>query len=528
MKKAIRYVFLGTVLAALVLASVGVASAQAPTAYYVGFQIQNLSTTNTATVSAAYYNQNGTGGDADPANYVQTISIPAGRSKTVICSLNSDLSSDILAPPPAIRGATSWAGSVILSSDQEIVAIANEAASVNSPYGSASYDGVPASDLASTVYAPLISKLGQPDTTINIQNPNASSVSVVVQYTTGGVYGQNHTAAAVSVPGHGSQIWEVPAGALDTNGRFLGSAKITSTGGNVAVVVDEIYSTNTPEALRYNARQSYNGFAGGASTVVAPLIQKNDYGVWYAGVQVMNLGPGNATVKVTYKGVTGSGTDAACTPSTATPAAGLSEPTFTLAANESQTILTEFGGAAFNAGGLNSVALASYGCFRGAATVQVTSGTGQVAAIVSVAGQSSPQLAVYRAFDPAAATTTVNVPLIQKYLGVAGANGWSTGVQVANLGTASTTVTGQFNVTCGGTAETVTDSATVAAGSSETFLQLNGWPYGALGTRQDCLGSATFTSSGGQPIVAVVQQSFFGSGNPFTGDVLLAFEAFNQ
>jgi hypothetical protein len=507
---------ISAVLLALVVGSigfVGAAGAQAPTAYYVGFQIQNPSTTTEAVVIVEYYNQDGSG--APNADYVQQITVPAGKSRTVITTLNSDLSNEILAPPAAIRGATSFAGSVIISSSEKVVAIANEAASVNNPYGSASYNGIPQEDASATVYAPLITKIGQPDTTINIQNPNNAQVSVQIQYTPG-VYGQSFT-ESFTLPAKGSDIREVPSGALDNSGRFLGSAKVTATGGNVAAVVDEIYTA--PGQARHNARQSYNGFAGGADKVVAPLIQKNDAGVWYTGLQVMNLGPGSATVKVTYNGLRGSGTSTSCNPTTAV--AGLTEPNFTLAENASKTILTEFGGA------LDSVALANVGCFRGAATVEVVNGTGQVAAIVSVAGENIPQLAVYRTFDPTSATTKLSVPLIQKYLGVAGSNGWSTGVQVANLGGGTTTVNATFNVTCDGTAQTVTDSASVSADSSVTFLQLNGFPTGSLGTRQNCLGSATFESTGA-PIAAVVQQSFFGSGNPFTGDVLLAFEAFNE
>ena len=511
MRKLIRMLGLSGIVLALLFSMVGVVSAQAPTAYYVGFQIQNLSATETATVGISYYKQDGTGASTD-SDYQQTISIPAGKSKTVICSLNSDLSSDILAPAPAVRGASQFVGSVIISSDQEIVAIANEAASVNSPYGSASYDGVASDDLAGTLYAPLIAKLGQPDTTINVQNPNSTSVDVVVDYVAGSL-GTDYTAPALTLPGYGSAIIEVPSNALN-NGKFLGSAKITASGGDIAAIVDAIFAVNAPSALRYNARQSYNTFGGGATKVVAPLIQKNDNGVWYTGLQVMNLGPGSAEVKVSYSGLQGSGN----VPDT--PVSGVSEPNFTLNVNESKTILSEFGGA------LDSDALSGYGSFRGAATVEVVSGTGQVAAIVSVAGEGKADVAYYSAFDPSAATETVNVPLIQKYLGTSGANGWSTGVQVANLGSATTTVTGTFNVTWNGTSETVVDTVNITQDSSETFLQLNGWATGALGTRDGCLGSAVFTAQ--EPIVAIVQQSYFGSGNPFTGDVLLAFEAFNK
>lgn len=519
MKMVIKLALVSTMLLALVLSTMGAVSAQAPTAYYVGFSMSNLSTTNSATVVVSYYKQDGTGASTD-SNYTQTIIIPPGRSKTVICSLNTDYTSDILAPAPAVRGSTSFVGSVIISSDQPIVAIANEAASVNSPYGSASYGGIAQDELRATLYAPLIAKLGQPNTTINIQNPNPDSVSVVIDYVKG-AYGNNYTAPAQTIPGYGSVIIPVPAGALDGSGRFLGAAKITSTGGSIAVVVDAIYATSTPSAARYNARQSYNAFPAGATRVVAPLIQKNDAGVWYTGLSVMNIGPGSAEVRVSYSGQRGTGTDSSCTPNT--PVSGLVEPTFTLGVNESKTILTEFGGS------LNSVALAGLDCFRGAATVEVISGTGTLNAIVSVAGQNLPAVAIYRAFDPAAATTALYVPLIQKYLGGGGATrGWSTGIQVANLGVTTTTITGTFNVTCsGGTPETVVDVAyNVAAGSSVTFLQLNGFPLGSLGTRVNCLGSASFIAD--QPIAAQVQQYFFSSPSPFTGDTLMAFEAFNR
>jgi hypothetical protein len=492
-------------------------SAQAPTGYYVGFQIQNLSSTQTATVLIQYYKQDGTGGSGD---YQQTITIAANRSKTIICSLNSDLSSEILAPAPGVRGSSTFAGSVIISSDQPIASIANEAASVNNPYGSASYNGLSDADLSEVIYAPLIAKLGQPNTTINIQNPNSSQISVVVDYVPG-TYGVSYTTPSINIEGYGSRIWEVPANALDTNGRFLGSAKITSTGGKIAVVVDAIFASNSPSPSRYNARQSYTAFKSGSTKAVAPLIQKNDGGVWYSGIQVMNLGPGDATVQITYNGKQGTGTDVSCNPTT--DALGLTEPSFTLEENKSKTILTEFGGS------LNSSALAGLDCFRGAANVEVTSGTGKVVVIVSVAGQNSPQVSYYRGFNPDLATSTIVVPLIEKYLGVPGANGWSTGVQIAHVGTGDAIIDASFNVTCNGSTETVTESSDpVPAGSSTTFLQLNGFPLGSLGTRQNCLGSAVFIARDSKPIVGIVNQSFFGSGNPFVGDVLLTFEAINQ
>ena len=495
---------------------VGVASAQAPTPYYTSITLANTSDTEDANVVVVFYNQDGSG-PPDP-DYMMSFTIGPGKSKTIINNLNSDLSADILAPPPAIRGATSWAGNAVVYSDQPVMSISNEAASVGSPYGSAAYNGVSEEDLAALYYAPLIAKIGQPDTTINIQNPSSSPVSVTVEYVKD-VYGVDYTAAPVVLPGNGSAIWPVPSAALDGSGRFLGSAKVTADG-DIAMVVDAIFTANTPVAQRYNARQSYTGFSDGAAKVVAPLIQKNDNGVWYSGLSVMNLGPGSATVRVTYSGLEGTGTDTSCIPNT--PASGLTEADFSLDENGSKVIITEFGGA------LDSVALAGVDCFRGAATVEVIAGTGEVVAVVSVAGQNRADVAYYRAFDVGTATDTVKVPLILKYLGVPGANGWCTGIQIANLDTIPTTVTGTFNVSCDGTPEIVVDAVEVGPGSSQTFLQANGYPVGSLGTRQNCIGSATFTSSGGSPIVGTANQTWFGGGNPYTGDVLLISEAFNQ
>jgi len=505
----------GAVLVALML--MGVAGAQAPTPYYTSITLANTSDTEDANVVVVFYNQDGSG-PPDPG-YSMALTIGPGKSKSIINNLNSDLSADILAPPPAIRGSTSWAGNAVVYSDRPVLSIANEAASVGSPYGSAAYNGLLEEDLSPEYYAPLIAKIGQPDTTINIQNPSSSPVSVTVEYVGGDVYGVDYTAAPVVVPGNGSAIWPVPTGALDGTGRFLGSAKVIADG-DVGVVVDAIFSASSPNSQRYNARQSYTGFSGGATKVVAPLIQKNDSGVWYTGLSVMNLGPGSATVRVTYSGLEGTGTDTSCIPNT--PASGLTEADFSLDENGSKVIITEFGGA------LDSVALAGVDCFRAAATVEVVGGTGQVVAIVSVAGQNKADTAYYRAFDPATATDTVKVPLILKYLGVPGANGWCTGIQIANTDTISTTVTGTFNVSCDGTPEIVVDAVEVGPDSSQTFLQANGYLVGSLGTRQNCIGSATFTASGGSPIVATVNQTWFGGGNPYTGDVLLISEAFNQ
>lgn len=84
---------------------VGVAAAQAPTPYYTSMTLANTSDTEDANVVVVFYNQDGSG--PPDSDYSMAFTIGPTKSKTIINNLNSDLSADILAPPPAIRGATS-------------------------------------------------------------------------------------------------------------------------------------------------------------------------------------------------------------------------------------------------------------------------------------------------------------------------------------------------------------------------------------------------------------------------------------
>jgi hypothetical protein len=87
----------------LTLIVAGSAYAQGIT-YNTGFQVQNLGT-GTATITITYYNQDGT------IAATQSDSIPAGGSKTYFGSI------------PVSDG---FNGSVVISSDQPVAAIANE------------------------------------------------------------------------------------------------------------------------------------------------------------------------------------------------------------------------------------------------------------------------------------------------------------------------------------------------------------------------------------------------------------------
>ncbi|MCI0398876.1 MAG: hypothetical protein L0322_28640, partial [Chloroflexi bacterium] len=145
------------VLAAALLLLVPAAGAQGGLSYNAGFQVQNLSDTNDATINITYYDQDGS------VNTTVTDTVDAGSSNTYF----------------PIHAGAGFNGSVVISSDQPVAAITNILANGVS-YG-ASYGGFSAG--ANAVSLPLVMKANSGFSTwFNVQNAGASATTVTVEY----------------------------------------------------------------------------------------------------------------------------------------------------------------------------------------------------------------------------------------------------------------------------------------------------------------------------------------------------------
>ncbi len=402
--------------------------------YRSGFQVQNLENAE-ATIVIEYYNQDGT-----KATTVDD-TIPALGSKTYF----------------PIHPDEGFNGSVVISSDRQIAAIANLLAEGAVNAGSAS---IGFSAGATAVNLPLIMRGNAGfDTFFNVQNAGSATTHVTVTYYPGSAGNAGVT-----------EEWDIPPGAAHTFDQatnaalgdlFIGSARVESDGQPVVATVEQVGSGNIKTLL------GYNGFTAGSSTVVAPLIQANNAG-FFSGIQVQNVGTTTASVTVTYgPNVAGSFAPA---PESAAVEPGASHTFIQLGGQWTQT-------------------------YVGSATITNAEGQPLVAIVNQLKMGALSFGSAYEGFDPAAATSTASAPLV-----MANNYGYFTGIQVQNVGGADPCeVTVTYSPNTVGAWSPAPESASIPAGASNTFLQLGGqWS-------ERYVGSATITGAGCN-IVAIVNE----------------------
>lgn len=441
---------LGLLLAVVMLASVLAipASAQGIT-WTSGFQVQNLST-STANITVSYYNQDGSKAISDVSDTIAAMS-----SKTYY---------PIAAPD-------GFNGSVVVSSDQPVVAIANTLG--NSPQYAASTEGFSAG--ATSVKLPLIMR-GNAGyyTWFNVQNTGAADASVTVQYVPGSD-GTAYTSPAVTVKPGAAYTFN-QRDMIQLGSKFVGSAVVTSSQPVVATVM-QVGET-------YKNMMGYNGFAAGSVKVSMPLIMSNNSG-YYTGFQVQNVGGGTANITVQY------GTN--LVPGF-TPAAEVA----TLAPNASATFLQNTGQWASPK-------------YIGAATI--TSDQPVVAIVNQVKMTGVVQGTAYNGFDPALATNKVSAPLI-----MANNSGYYTGIQVMNVGDTSCNITVTYGPNTAGAFAPAPEYGSLAPGNSFNSIQ-NGGAWGA----NRYVGSCSVTADPGAKIVMIVNQVWPAA----PGDQFMTYDGFN-
>lgn len=414
-----------------------------------GFQVQNLASSDAAVV-ISYYNQDGTTAIPDVSD-----TIPAMSSKTYY---------PIAAP-------SGFNGSVVISSNEELVAIANTLG--DSPQYAASTESFSAG--ATSVKLPLLMRNnGGYYTWFNVQNTGSADASVTVQYVAGSS-GSDHTTSAVTIkPGAAATFDQHDLTSLGTT--FVGSAVVSSTQPVVASVmqVGEIYKN----------MMGYNGFIGGSTQVNMPLIMANNSG-FYTGFQVQNIGTMATPVTVTY-GTNIGGTFA--------PAV----ETATLQPNESTTFLQNTG----------QWATPKY---VGSATITADQ---PVVAIVNQVKVTGVALGTaYDGFDPDAATNKASAPLI-----MANNSGYYTGVQIMNVGDSTAPVTVTYAANIAGTYAPPVETTTLEPGDSYNSIQNAGsW------TGNKYVGGLTAEAPDGAKIVMIVNQIWPAA----PGDQFMTYNGFN-
>lgn len=183
--------------------------------------------------------------------------------------------------------ANGFAGSAIVNADQDMCITVNQTSSTSAM----SYEGQPSG--GKIVNLPVITNnaYGGWTTGINIMNASSSYSTVTIAYYVSGgwfVGVQTNTLAPYA-------YWGVSNASSGLSNGFIGTAVVTTTQW-AAVVVNETNST-TGGAISY---RGVGAKTPGPVSLALPVILNNAYGGWTTGVNVMNTGTSNAQVTINY------------------------------------------------------------------------------------------------------------------------------------------------------------------------------------------------------------------------------------
>ncbi len=380
--------------------------------YTSGIQLMNVST-SPGTVSFTYYNTS----TGLQEGSVATDTIAAGESKNYYPHPNPGFS-----------------GSLVISSDVEMAAVSN----IQTPDGSAraSYIGVNAG--SNSVYLPtLMTKNGQNDTWISIQNTGGSDATVSIDYSdcTSG-----EPTGIVIKSGASKQI----NNATETcHSSKIFSGVITSNQPVAAVVLQE----------KPGVMYAYTGLTNtGSTNPVMPTVTFNNSNN-QTGIQIQNTGGSSTNVTITYVPALVGGFGSSCT------------ETQTVAAGASVT----FGWPAFvspaPAGYTGSSTCVRGTKFLGSAKVTANSANMTLNSVVNQAKYGTSRAGAYTAFAQTAGTPKVVFPLIFDRRGNSAK--LITAFNLINLGPSTTYVKCTFQ----GTSYTFT--AAIASGDVVSDNQYN-------------------------------------------------------
>ena len=475
--------FVSMVALTAMLTQAGAAMADSVVGATAGIQVQNLDSGENQ-IDGQLVDQTGA--------VVKTWSekIPGSSSKTY-ASLD------------AVGQSSAFNGSAIISSGKPVAAIVNlTAASGNGIREQASYGGV--SNVAPELTMPLIVKNNGGrinDTKFNVQNASSGDVSVTITYVPASA-GNTGCKQTATIKKGSSKTFDQKTDSDYTGcsgtglgDKFVGSAKIVATGGNIAAAALQGSTINLT---------AYTGFSSGSLNPVFPLVQEfNNSNV--TGIQIANLGSQNTDVTVSYSPTPGNGT--AC-----------SEKQTILAGSSATFALVAF--AQTNAGE-DCVDKAK---FVGAARVSVNSASQPLVAVVNQSNTNRGFASAYGSFDPAKGTAKVSLPLI---IDSNGGFKNTSGYSIANVGNAAVNITCVYSAFNSFTPTSDTENNVAPGASMVRFNSTLGQNDGVY------VGSATCTAtgSGETKIVGVVNQSPSVAVNPAgtaAGDGSLTYEGFNQ
>jgi hypothetical protein len=466
-RKLVLFIALSLLLA---LFATGSVFAQSPggLSYESSIQVVNLDAAS-ANIGLTYYNQDGTVGAT------ASDTVPGNGSVTYF----------------PIHAPTGFNGSVVVSSDKPITAIANTHAN------SFAYSAATTSfDAGSTsVSLPLIMCNNSGfNTWFNVQNASTNTANITIDYVpgaAGSANSENDTLAPGAAHTYDQASGSSGIDCADLGNFFVGSATVTSDQPVVATAM-QLNTSTLPILL------GYNGFTGGSTTVQLPLVMAQNSG-FYTSINVQNVGTSNTDVTVDYS------------PNAAANGFEPNNETCNLDAGEG-CVFIQNGTNAFNT--WNQL-------FVGGATISASE---DLVVVVNQQKFSGGKIfgSAYEGFDPAGATGNVSTPLIMAQNG-----GYYTSINVVNIGGSTCSVSIDYSPNAAPNGfEPSTENFSLAAGESKSVIQngnagpgnnsINNWT-------QKYVGSAEVAGSGCSLIAIVNEQSPLAS-----GDTLLTYIGTNH
>jgi hypothetical protein len=375
---------------------------------------------------------------------------------------------------PSVPGLADGRYSVVIDSNQNVVAIANLTS--DNPSTSTSYNGISQNDVGKQFNMPSVYKnyFGYTSSLV-IQNAAGAVANATITYKRSGSPDVTETRP---IPGNASVTVDQGAAALADG--FIGSAVVTSDQDVAA-----IFLVSGPSQL-----SSGRGAKSGAPIAYAPVIYDQYFG-YVTNVFVQNLDTTATNVTIEYFD---SRTGASVGSEQATIQPGASTTFFQ-----------------FDTG--RGPAVPRPG-FNGSAVVRSTDNKN----IIAVANINNPRqgyLEAYNGFASSGATQRTSCPAIMKNY-----HNYNTSLTVQNVGTAATNLTIQYVGPGGQVASSVT-----IGGLQPNATAFRYSPALTENLPDGFLGSAVVASSG-EPIVAVVNE-LFGTGSE-AGDQLFTYACSNS
>jgi hypothetical protein len=461
------------IIAALLLPALAV-NAQGGT-WSTGVNVQNLGT-GEAHIRIKFYNPAGTLVYTHPPETEAAIAIAVGGVATIYV--------------PSITGLDNGRYSAVVESDQPIAAVANNTDTIDQMGDS--YLG---SDPGATqVVAPLWYRNYRGySTKFYAQNASATTQNITIALSKAG---ESLPAASkvYSVLPYAAQEIDLAADAsFAALEGFYGSAAVVGASGDVALVV----TTNRMQGTAAtNFNTEYRGIRTSlaAKSLTAPLVYQT-YNSWATGIMVVNTEAVAATVVVTY---TASALYAANPTLVMVGSVALGPYASTSVYLPNSTMN---GGVDLPVGFFGAAEMSSNTAILAIVNNTKNSGAGSVGS-------------AYEAFAKSAATSKVAGPLVYR-----NHSGNDSGIQVQNLGSAATNITMVFTksdlsspVDSGGNPVTgpwtLTANNVPAGGVATFYLPGDAQLAGIRGL----FGAVAIESSGGAPIVAVVNTTRYSAG----------------